>query len=680
VSPLEELIAQQRAALMRIERNGASAITATYKRVEERLAANLALLISDIEAARSAKIEVSPNWLVTQHRYQQLLSELQEETLAFIHRSISAVVDMQGTAVERAPGDAEDLVLKALGPAPESAVAQVQGKFKALPAKQLERLVGFAGDGKPLGELLAELGPESSKAAKDSLAYGVASGQSPRVIASDVATKTGIAKGRALTIARTEMLRPYREVTSERFRNSQMVETWTWLATLDENTCPACAAMNGTIHELSEGLHSHPNCFPAGTVVSGPAAVGATARHYEGEVVVLHFASGDELTVTPNHPILTARGWVAAGEIHEGCDVIRSHGKQGPVPSVNPDDDERPTLIEDVAKALRSAGQVSTTRMPTSPEDFHGDGMGGEVEVVRANGFLRDSLDSPISEPRPHQALPLGLVADTLLSRLRAAVQLIGGSLATSSGLMGGGGIAPILPGCPLGHHEAVGFGASAYDNSRSIETPADRGPRNAKGFRDGILALASLVAPDDVGLRERSSARSAALRGSDPLAFLGSSPQAPLAKNPAKSALSDAVPTSADLARLTGDVIADRVVDVFRRGWSGHVYNLETRDGWYVANSTIVHNCRCAQSPNTPSWESLGFVGIPDRRPPQLTPEQRFAALPEGQRLAILGRARLAAYEAGQITLAEMVRTTDSRRWGRGRRASTLTELGVGA
>jgi SPP1 gp7 family putative phage head morphogenesis protein len=348
MSPLEELIERQRAELLKVETNGASAIVGAYKRVEERLTANLHSLISDIEAARSAGVEVRPNWLVSQHRYQQLLAELQEETLAFIHRAIAAVTGMQGTAAERAPKDASDLVVKALGPGTESAIVQVRHRMNALPSRQLEHLVGFAGDGKPLGDLLAELGPESAKAAKDSLAFGVATGQSPRVIASDVATKTGMAKVRALTIARTEMLRPYREVTQERFKTSQMVETWTWLAVLDRRTCPMCAAMNGTIHSTDEGLHTHPNC--------------------------------------------------------------------------------------------------------------------------------------------------------------------------------------------------------------------------------------------------------------------------------------------------------------------------------------------RCAQSPNTPSWADLGFSGIPDRRPPQLTPAQRFAAIPEADRLAILGKARLDAYNAGQITLAEMVRKTDNRRWGPGRRAATLTEHAVSA
>jgi hypothetical protein len=35
-------------------------------------------------------------------------------------------------------------------------------------------------------------------------------------------------------------------------------------------------------------------------------------------------------------------------------------------------------------------------------------------------------------------------------------------------------------------------------------------------------------------------------------------------------------------------------VVEVVRREWFGHVYNLETETGIYNANGVIVHNCRC--------------------------------------------------------------------------------------
>ena len=88
---------------------------------------------------------------------------------------------------------------------------------------------------------------------------------------------------------------------------------------------------------------------------------------------------------------------------------------------------------------------------------------------------------------------------------------------------------------------------------------------------------------------------------------------------------------------------------------------------------------CRCVEMPETLSWSELGFPNIPDTRP-QITPgPERFAALPEADKLAILGRARLEAYNAGEITLADMVKETHSARWGDGKRTATLVELGVG-
>jgi SPP1 gp7 family putative phage head morphogenesis protein len=87
---------------------------------------------------------------------------------------------------------------------------------------------------------------------------------------------------------------------------------------------------------------------------------------------------------------------------------------------------------------------------------------------------------------------------------------------------------------------------------------------------------------------------------------------------------------------------------------------------------------CRCTAMPKTKSWRELGY-DLPDTRP-QITPgPERFAALPQADRLAILGRSRFEAYERGEVTLEEMVRPTHSPRWGEGKRVATLAELGVG-
>jgi hypothetical protein len=41
---------------------------------------------------------------------------------------------------------------------------------------------------------------------------------------------------------------------------------------------------------------------------------------------------------------------------------------------------------------------------------------------------------------------------------------------------------------------------------------------------------------------------------------------------------------------------VLDKVVQVRREPFSGHVYNLQTTGEWYIASGFIVHNCRCVQ------------------------------------------------------------------------------------
>lgn len=43
--------------------------------------------------------------------------------------------------------------------------------------------------------------------------------------------------------------------------------------------------------------------------------------------------------------------------------------------------------------------------------------------------------------------------------------------------------------------------------------------------------------------------------------------------------------------------ISTSRLVDVKHRAWSGHVYNLQTDDGWYVAEGIVTHNCSCRYS-----------------------------------------------------------------------------------
>jgi len=276
----------------------------------------------------------------------------------------------------------------------------------------------------------------------------------------------------------------------------------------------------------------HYNCFIGSTVVSGPGPRGATLRYYEGDVIELTTASGQFLTATPNHPILTDHGWVAAGLLDEGSDVVRCVDAER-VAGLIPGDYQSPTVIEEVTRAFGESAGVVSRSVPVATKDFHGDGVGSEVATVWADRYLRDSDDSAFSEPASE-------------SDFVGAASRVGLPSDSSSGKV-------------LGRVRNATFGGVSVDSS-------------------GGSVLGSLSSGEDHGLLGDSSdsdsvsTESAGERGSVDAERLGES-----------------------LEGLAGCVAFDQIVKVNRRWFAGHVYNLQTVTGWYLAESIVVHNCTCA-------------------------------------------------------------------------------------
>ena len=210
----------------------------------------------------------------------------------------------------------------------------------------------------------------------------------------------------------------------------------------------------------------HQGCFPAGVMTSGPTAVGATLRDWQGEMIKITFASGQFLTATPNHPVLTPHGWVPFGQLDEGDEVVRCIDTDG-IASLIPHGYQMPARIEEVSDSFGVSGEVTTASVKVSTEDFHGDGTGSEVAIVRTDRNLRDRIDATLSLSQPS----------------------------------------------------------------------GDCAPVNAEELGQGIGRLARFVS-------------------------------------------------------------ADKVLYVERTDFSGQVFNLDTRVGWYVANGIVVHNCSCDVQP----------------------------------------------------------------------------------
>ena len=132
--------------------------------------------------------------------------------------------------------------------------------WNRLPDDAFQNFVGIAGDGAPLGNLLAPLGPEAVTGVRDKIGEGIALGKGPRETANLVATAAGMPLSRALLITRTETNRAFREATRLEYRNnSRVVKGYRRHADHSDRTCVACIALDGKLYSLDQSLDEHPN-------------------------------------------------------------------------------------------------------------------------------------------------------------------------------------------------------------------------------------------------------------------------------------------------------------------------------------------------------------------------------------------------------------------------------------
>ena len=433
------------------------------------------------------------------------------------------------------------------------------------------------------------------------------------------------------------------------------------------HNCRACLSMHGREFPLTQaGPEGHQNCVLPGAVVSGPRAVASTTRWFDGEVIDIETLGGRVLSVTPNHPILTPYGWVAAGDLREGGDVIAGTGTEGISLLGRPDDHQVPALIEDVAQTLGGAAPVEAVSVPTAPEDFHGDGSGSKVHIVRTHSLLRGHIKTARAEHVSKGALQVGNMGSPLLTRSGDVRAMFRRLLGAAHRIVGRSYPGRFLFGSSLGHHEPVGVSVAPLRHTCGIETVIDGRPGDAIGARESVDGFPGEVSSDDFGGRNiglGSEARAGFGRG-EGISGGFVAPESTLHQSGLEPRFAYPMPTSGDLAAFAGDVIPDRIVKIGRRRWSGHVYNLQTDTGWYLANGLITHNCRCARVPVTKTWAELGFTGIRERPSLHRSSEAYFNRLSEANQRAILGDAGFEAWKRGDYPMSEWVKQQDNPGW----------------
>lgn len=135
------------------------------------------------------------------------------------------------------------------------------------------------------------------------------------------------------------------------------------------------------------------NCVAEGTTVRLPGMRYATRRRYKGDLVRIRFANGDNLAVTPNHPLLRSDGrWLPAHMLHEGDHCVGGEFVGNLMGQ--PDVKDIPTEVGEIYCSAELMSQP--VRINLSPEDFHGDVLtDGYVDVVSVDGTLPLNDDLP---------------------------------------------------------------------------------------------------------------------------------------------------------------------------------------------------------------------------------------------------------------------------------------------
>lgn len=294
-----------------------------------------------------------------------------------------------------------------------------------------------------------------------------------------------------------------------------------------------------TFRAIRNGGSAHPNCLIPGQEVVVPDVLAGMRAFYSGEVVEIVLASGNRLTVTPNHMLLTDLGFVTADSIREGDNVVRCLDPKGVASLVHPDGHYRPTLIEDVFGSLRLSSLVTTSRVPVAPEYLHGDARRchGHIDVVATDRLLLGDLEAARAELIGEPVFELGSPELLPLARERNLSAMLLRMRAAAHGDVRGEGKPLALSLAGAAHAEVHGLGATTDGRSGLDKAMSDYGSADAELLSDGLDRFAAFVQ-------------------------------------------------------------ASEVVEINRQFYSSHVYDLTSLSGAYIAEGIVTHNCRCTMVP----------------------------------------------------------------------------------
>lgn len=373
---------------------------------------------------------------------------------------------------------------------------------------------------------------------------GFVQGKTTRQIVKEVVGTGGlvdISQRNAATVVRTALNHVSTQAREATYKkNSDIVEKYEWVSTLDSRTSTICRSRDGQKYEIGKGPlpPAHPNCLLGDTVVStGSRVSNVFKRSYKGVIVYITTKSGRSLSITPNHQVMTSTGWVEAGKLNLGSKLVC--GNDVAVALHHQENNVVAEFADLFSAAKVSVDSSAVTTSPTTPEDFHGDGSDGEVEIVLVDRLSWNKVKASLGEQIINDKLPMTTGVNVTLPCLSAPQQFGMVGLSSPYSLMGGS------------TKRAPVFGSAvSHTSEHSLASVPDANTARLQNPHNWVAGSADELA-------------------------------------------------NFDWANTTGVELDDVVDLVFGEAdFCGHVYNLENEQNWYLANGIIAHNCRSTTAP----------------------------------------------------------------------------------
>jgi hypothetical protein len=538
--------------------------------------------------------------------------------------------------------------------------AELARDWAKLNERAVKELVESTADGEPLGRWLRELGPETRAAVEEKIERAVVESVNVGDLAEKLTREVDMSQRRALMVTRESSFGVQRRASEQQYReNRRLLRGKMRIEKIDEKTCRACLAHHGTIYPVDALVPRHVNCVVEGTRVRATGVVAAMRREYSGRVVELETMSGHRITVTPNHPLLTPKGWIAAGHLNEGDYLILDASSYGVTDGVD-DGENVPPRVEEVVAALDVARGVVTVEMPSAAPDFHGDGIDSQVNVVWADCQLGDRVHSALSEKFGDRILMNASVRASVLASGSRFDPFFKGDYTASSSVMSSGGDLIALSGSHSCHPQLHDLRGAPSGNTVSLQTVVDNDRVNAVAPSDGVCSFSSEVTPYGIGLVHGTSRPSGggSLSGREGILLNFAAEDPALLENSLETRRTKAGNCEADtLHSFTGNIAIDRIVNYVVRDFRGHVFNLETKDGFYSANGILTHNCRAVLAPVV-----RGGIGLEE---PSVNAVEYLESLSEDQQRMVLGSQEgVEAWRSGEVELDDFSEVYQTE-WG---------------